>query len=147
LSGDPDCVYVQCFDDAELRRLKHELKFPWRLVQLLGENSWNEASTNYDELRTLDGLEKVAGWADAIGPWLPQCYEIGNDAEVLPSGLAQAAHDEGLAIHPYTFRVDELPPGFTDFDELLRFFIEDLEVDGLFTDFSDRVRKWLSARQ
>ena len=49
------------------------------------------------------------------------------------------AHAAGLAVHPYTFRADELPPGFSSFEELVRFFLVDIGIDGLFTDFPDRV--------
>ncbi len=46
----------------------------------------------------------------------------------------------GLEVHPYTFRRDELPEGFESFDALLKFFIGQVKVDGLFTDFADLVR-------
>ena len=32
---------------------------------------------------------------------------------------------------------DELPPGFDDYETLVRWFSETLTVDGLFTDFTD----------
>ncbi len=51
----------------------------------------------------------------------------------------QRAHAAGLAVHPYTFRADELPPGFSSFEDLVRFFVVDVGIDGLFTDFPDRV--------
>jgi glycerophosphoryl diester phosphodiesterase len=46
-------------------------------------------------------------------------------------------------MHPYTFRADDIPPGFTSFDDLVAFFVKDVGVDGLFTDFPDRVRALL----
>ena len=36
-----DQVFVQCFDDAEVQRLRNELDSPFQLVQLIGENSWH----------------------------------------------------------------------------------------------------------
>jgi glycerophosphoryl diester phosphodiesterase len=49
------------------------------------------------------------------------------------------AHALGLLVHPYTFRADALPTGFTTFAGLVSTFIDDLGVDGLFTDFPDLV--------
>jgi glycerophosphoryl diester phosphodiesterase len=42
-------------------------------------------------------------------------------------------------VHPYTFRADELPQGFKTFADLLTTFLDDLQVDGVFTDFPDLV--------
>jgi glycerophosphoryl diester phosphodiesterase len=58
---------------------------------------------------------------------------------VRPSALVAHAHDRGLVVHPYTFRSDDLPPGFASLETLVRFCVLELQVDGLFTDFTDRV--------
>jgi glycerophosphoryl diester phosphodiesterase len=50
----------------------------------------------------------------------------------------------GLLVHPFTFRADQLPAGFTSFNDLLRTFIEVLGVDGVFTDFPDLVLRYLN---
>lgn len=136
--GPDDPVFVQCFDGAELRRLRHELGCPLRLVQLIGENAWRECDTDYEAMRKPGGLAELAETVDAIGPWLPQLYRIDPAADApVGTGLADMAHREGLLIHPYTFRADELPPGFASFAELVRYFVRELRVDGLFTDFPD----------
>ena len=57
--------------------------------------------------------------------------------EPVSSGLVRMAHDAGLEVHPYTFRADALPPGFDNYPELVCWFVDELEVDGLFTDFTD----------
>jgi len=135
-----DPVFVQCFDPAEVRRLRRELDCPFKLVQLIGENSWSEAETDFDAMRTANGIAEIATVADAIGPHLTHLYDFRPQNEaVVPTRLSQWAHDAGLTVHPYTFRVDELPPGFHSFDELVEFFIVNVGVDGLFTDFPDRV--------
>jgi glycerophosphoryl diester phosphodiesterase len=142
--GPDDPVFVQCFDAGEVRRLRDELGCRMRLVQLIGENSWGEAATDYDALRTETGLAEVARTADAIGPWVCQLYSPGPDGAAQRStGLVERAHRAGLLVHPYTFRADDLAPGFDSFGEMLRFFCVDLGVDGLFTDFPDRVREAL----
>lgn len=135
-SDDP--VYIQCFDFAELKRLKVEFDCPFKLVQLIGENSWGEAETDFDFIRTAAGIAELAETVDAIGPWIPYLYEL-TDNIPRPGDLIQRAHAAGLAVHPYTFRADELPPGFSSFEDLVRFFVVDVGIDGLFTDFPDRV--------
>ena len=133
-----DLVYVQCFDDAEVRRIRTELSCPWNLVQLIGKNSWNEAATDYDALRQPAGLARVADIADGIGPSIDHLYilEAGGPQT---TGLVENAHELGLVVHPYTLRADDLPDGFASLDELVKFCVADLAVDGLFTDFTDRV--------
>jgi len=133
-----DPVYIQCFDFAELQRLKAESDCPFKLVQLIGDNSWGEAVTDFDYLRTATGIAELAETVDAIGPWIPYLYEL-IENNPRPGKLIQHAHAAGLAVHPYTFRADELPPGFSSFEELVRFFLVDIGIDGLFTDFPDRV--------
>ena len=139
-----DAVYVQCFDPAELRRLRSALGCPWKLVQLIGENAWNEAEADYPAMLSAAGLAEVAKTADSIGPWVRQLYDLACvDGELVSSGVTEAAHEAGLTVHPYTFRVDDLPEGFASFDELVRFCVTDLTVDGLFTDFPDKAREIL----
>jgi glycerophosphoryl diester phosphodiesterase len=135
-----DQVYVQCFDDAEIRRLKHELECPFKLVQLIGDNSWLEAATDYNTLRTGEGIERLAKTADVIGPHISHLYELQEiDCVPVSTGLAGLAHEAGLSVHPYTFRADDIPVGFTSFETLVRYFVDDVGVDGLFTDFPDQV--------
>ena len=101
--------------------------------------AWAESETGYDVMRTPHGLEQVAESADAIGPWLMYAYELARHDDVpIATGLVREAKSHGLAVHPYTFRADDLPRGFANFAELVRFFAEELEVDGLFTDHADR---------
>jgi glycerophosphoryl diester phosphodiesterase len=137
-------AFIQCFDPATLQRLKFELKVTLPLVQLLGENSWNEAAVDYARLRTPDGLAEIATYARGIGPWLPHLV-LGKDetGKLKISSLVRDAHAVGLLVHPYTFRADELPGVFTSFEEMLRTFFFDIDSDGVFTDFPDRAVKVL----
>ncbi len=132
-------AFIQCFDPATLKRLKFELKVTLPLVQLLGENSWNEAATDYERLRTPAGLAEIAAYARGIGPWLPHLvYGKDENGKLKTSSLVREAHAVGLLVHPYTFRADELPGVFASFEEMLRLFFFDINVDGVFTDFPDR---------
>jgi glycerophosphoryl diester phosphodiesterase len=136
-----DPIYVQCFDAAELRCIRHKLGSDLKLIQLIGENSWEECSTDYNQLRTSRGLRRLARTVEGIGPWVERLYRQRGSHGRADTGLAARAHAAGLAVHPYTFRSDDLPPGFATFAELLHFVVNELCVDGLFTDFPDQVRK------
>lgn len=141
----PEQVFLQCFDDQTLRQLRAELKTPLPLIQLIGENSWGEnSSVDYEYLRTAEGLDYVASYAQGIGPFLPHIY-LGKTASgsARLSALVELAHARGLQVHPYTFRRDELPAGVDSFTELLDIFIRQAGVDGLFTDFPDLVIDYL----
>ena len=140
LADDRDAVYVQCFDDAEVKRLAEAIDGRWHLMQLIAANSWQESAADYDQLLTENGIAALSGVVDGIGPWIPQLYApTDGSAPPVSSGIVEAAHAAGLEVHPYTFRQEEIPPGFEDFEALVRFFAFELGVDGLFTDFPDTV--------
>lgn len=140
-------VYLQCFDPPTLRYLRNELETPLPLIQLLGDNSWGEdGGTDYDWLRTDQGLADIARYADGIGPWIMHIYR-GRDAAGVArvTDLVARAHGAGLLVHPYTFRRDALPPGIDTYRELLELFIRRVGVDGVFTDFPDLTVDYLES--
>lgn len=140
-----DQVFLQCFDDKTLRHLRHELKTPLPLVQLIGENAWGEDSeVDYTHLQSAEGLDDIATFAAGIGPWLYQIYR-GRDESGAPrfTDLVTMAHERGLVVHPYTLRADELPKGIDSFDELMDILVGGAGVDGVFTDFPDLALRYL----
>lgn len=146
-AGRTDQVYLQCFDNKTLRRLHSDLNTPLPLIQLIGENSWGEdGAVDYTAMRTPAGLAEVASYAAGIGPWLHQIFTGKSDnGEPALTELVRDAHANGLLVHPYTFRRDELPPGITHFEDLLEIFLVDAGVDGLFTDFPDLAVNYIQA--
>jgi len=117
-----DNIYLQCFDFAELKRIKHELKSELKLIQLV-EDSFDP--------------EEVAAYAVGVGPSLKQII-TGLDRHGRPviTDLVARSHKAGLLVHPYTFRVDALPGGVTP-ESLLKLLFEDIKIDGIFSDFPD----------
>lgn len=139
-----DLAYVQCFDLAEVRRIRRDLGCELKIVQLLGENDWGESDTDYDQLQTPAGLQDVAAIADGVGPWIGQLIKMADiDGRPVSTGFVSAAHAAGLTVHPYTFRADQLAPGFDSLQEMIRWFVDELAIDGLFTDFPDLAREAL----
>lgn len=133
-----DC-YLQCFDAVEVRRIRHELGCQLKMVQLIGENSWGESDTDYDELRTPEALKRLADTVDGIGPSIGHLVTLSEiDGSPVSLGLVSAAHAVGLDVHAYTFRADQLAPGFDSLQQMVRWFVDELKLDGVFTDFPDQ---------
>ena len=137
-------AFVQCFDSAELRRVHDELGCKLKLVQLVG------AEAEYAPLLSHEGLAQIARYADALGSSYAQLLAAEEPhGGAQQSELAREARRAGLALHPYTFRRDELPSYATSLDELLSLFIAQVGIDGLFCDQPDvavRVRDRLSRK-
>jgi len=133
-----DPVFLQCFDAAEVRRIRHDLGCSLKLVQLIGENSWGQADTDYAVLKTPEGLREVARTVDGVGAWIPHLVDTaGVDGQPVSTGFVKSAHEAGLVVHPYTFQVEEIGAGFESLPEMIAWFADTLGVDGVFTDFPD----------
>lgn len=140
-------VYFQCFDALELKRVRIELGCELKLIQLIGENSWKESGSDYDAMRTDTGLDDVARYADGIGPEISQLVFWDSTGRLDSTGLTARAHARDLQIHPYTHRIDSLPPSAPDSDSVLRALFDAERVDGLFSDFPDVVVRFLNSRR
>ena len=154
-----DKAYFQCFDPDETKRVHEQLlpdlNMDIKLVQLIAHTDWNETmrlencelvAYNYDWLFAEGGMKKVASYADGIGPWMPMLVsEHLTQTRVFPSALLLAARENKLLVHPYTFRkeANKIPEFAKDFDHLLDIFINQLKVDGLFSDHPDKVIEFI----
>ena len=121
-----DNFYLQCFDFDELKRLRAELGFEGKLILLLEKKT--------ERVR----LEEIAKVADGIGPSLDGIVAGKTDGVVRFTDLVNNAHELKLAVHPYTFRADDLPRYASSLEELFEIFILRAGVNGVFTDFPDR---------
>jgi glycerophosphoryl diester phosphodiesterase len=130
-SAATDPVFVQCFDAAELIRVRTELGSALKLIQLV------TAEARYGELLTHAGLRKLAAYAYGLGPHHSQLVTGAAGARPRLEPLVQLARDAGVHLHPYTFRRDELPAYASTLEACLEFFIAVARVDGLFCDHPD----------
>ena len=154
-----DLVYLQCFDPNETERIRRDLfpKFNMeiKLIQLLAKTEWKATMIyqegkiipyNYDWMFQPDGMQKIAKYADGIGPWIGMVVknESTKDSLVV-TNIVKDAHNAGLQVHPYTFRLDpgRIPKYASSFEEMLNIFYYQVGVDGIFTDFPDRVVDFL----
>lgn len=155
-----DLVYLQCFDPIENKRIHdvlfEEIGVELKLIQLIADTAWNETMIinekgtfpfDYSSMISQGAaLKEVASYADGIGPWIHMVIDPKSQADDIRStGLVERAHSLGLDVHPYTFRADkeQIPDYAESFEDLLRIFVQEENIDGLFSDFPDKVVAYL----
>ncbi|MEN8186685.1 MAG: glycerophosphodiester phosphodiesterase [Bacteroidota bacterium] len=129
-----NCI-LQCFDAVELKRIRTVLKSELFLTQLIGIPGQEELIPEY------------ATYANAIGPWAKLLISGYDDnGDIIFSDLVTNAHKAGLKVHAYTFRADQLDD-FSSFEDLLENAFYKAGVDGVFTDFPDKVVEFLDSEK
>ena len=139
LDGANDKVLLQSFDQGALIHARNELHSQLRMVQLIGENRWDESPDDFDYLRSPEGLAGIAEYAQGIGPWIPQVVDFKTDKPADISDLVTRAHALGLFVHAYTLRADDLPHQAGTLANALRVLTDEVGLDGVFTDHPDQV--------
>lgn len=127
---------IQCFEPKTLKLIKNKTNIP--LLQLIAVNEWKESSADYDKMLTDEGLKEIATYAKYLGPYLPQLYDIKND-RAFKNNVMTLAQKYELKVAPYTIRDDAIFKPFKNKEEMMSFVLSELEVDGLFSDFADRL--------
>lgn len=155
-----DKIFLQCFDHAELKRIRNDLFVQFgidlKLIQLIDKNNGDETMTvkgtlvtpyNYDWMFSKFGLKALSLLVDGIG--LEKSMLVNERGEIYRQSFIEDSHAIGLQVHVYTFRnyPDEIPPYVTDFDELLNLFFNIAGVDAIFTDHCGDAVHYLSSRQ
>lgn len=152
-TGKQDKVYLQCFDAAELKRIKNELEpkmgMDLNLVQLIAYTDWNETQEkqpdgkwvnySYDWMFKPGAMKQIAQYADGIGPDYHMLVEqASTKGNIKLTDMVTEAHASKLTVHPYTVRADALPDYVSDVNQLYDVLYNKAGVDGLFTDFPDK---------
>lgn len=142
-----DKVFLQTFSWSEVKRLREilmpEAKMDLNLVMLAG------AEDEYQWMFNREGMREVGRYADGFGPTKSLIISSSSEkGRLIISDLVTLAHENGMQVHPYTFRsdADGIPDYAESFDDLLGFFYFEAGVDGVFTDFPDQAVKFLSNR-
>ncbi|MCP4645658.1 MAG: glycerophosphodiester phosphodiesterase [bacterium] len=123
-------IFVQCFEPTTLEMMRKDLGSELPQIMLVADQS-------ADRLLPDEGLDYVATIANGIGP----------DKELLAKwpDLVKRAHKRGLGVHPYTLRADSLPKDCPSFEEEVRLYYFDHDIDAMFTDHPDKVRTVIDA--
>lgn len=133
---------LQCFEAEELQRVRNDLGSRLFMVQLLSEAEWMQGAANSNE--RLRQLKEIASYSQAIGPAVGAVFrEDPLGGLPVPTELTMDAHQQGLLIHPWTYRVDGLPKLFKSFADLHKATVL-AGIDGIFSDFPDQSVQLLS---
>ena len=143
-----DACYLQCFELNEVRRLRGELGWKGKLIQLVESKAKGEDGTDHDALCTPAGLAELEKIVDGIGPAIGRIVTW-PAAGAAPkfSELIARAHALKLAVHPYTIRVDELPKNCPSAYALHAAIFREGRADGVFTDFTDVTAAWVKGKK
>ena len=114
-------VIIQSFSDTSLRKMHEELHVKLPLVFLLS-----------DEGRAIllspEGLKKARQFATGIGP----------AKNLINLGLVEMAHDAGLTVTAYTFRMSDKGKEYKSVGEEMAWYLYGIGIDALFTDNPDQ---------
>ena len=133
LNRSDDLVFLQCFEEQELHRLRVDLKCRLPLIQLLKRPPTAEQIREY--ARIVDGL------GVSINCVISGMTE-GNDPQPVLTDVIRLAHENAMQVHVWTVRVDHLPKFAESVDQLLDWLVQDSGADGIFSDHPDAVVKW-----
>ena len=139
-SSASDPIFIQCFEVTPLVRMSAMTELP--LIQLVA-SAGGPADIEgrlYADMLDADGLALIATYANGLGPDI--ALVLGADGTGTP--MLAAAHEAGLAVHPWTLRRENAfmpdalksnddPRGLGGFPVLMGLLVE-AGVDGIFTD-------------
>jgi len=115
--GKDDLIFIQSFEYQNLQRLRGRTNI--KQIYLIGEET---KFSFYD----------IAEFADGVGPY----KKLLKDENGQFNNFIKEAHEAKLAVHPWTFRDDDVGEGYDNSrDEIADYCAH--HVDGFFTDFTD----------
>ena len=129
-------IFIQSFEPEPLIEIHAAHGDRFDLIQLIGLNDWDMNTVDYSAMVSAEGLSRVAEYAVGIGPVFSLLLEADAGEPLRPSALFRKSRELGLAMHPYTFRREGLPPE-TSLEALLDLFMGELHIEGVFTDNPD----------
>lgn len=113
-------VIVQCFSPKTLKKLK-KIGCAHTMTFLVNRSLADWLSPGK--------IGEIASFANGIGPDKNLLYE--------DPGIISRAREAGLTVTPYTFRALSFPEGFPSVTEEMRYVLDELGADALFTDNPD----------
>lgn len=139
-TGDDAMVFIQSFDLTPLCELRERTETPLVFLAAAEGGPADLPEQSYADLLAERGLVTIKRCADGIG--VDTRYVIGSDGQ--PTGLIARAHAEGLVVHAWTLRRENifLPPQLrssadpADPGDLMALFsaLKEAGIDGVFTD-------------
>ena len=129
-----DRAYIQCFEEAEVLRIRTELKCRLPLIQLMSRQP------------TAEEVERTSKVADGLGLSINAIVKHdGSDSKPEVTDVVKLAHRHSLLVHAWTLRSDALPVYCESAEELIDLLVRNAGVDGIFADQPDVVSAWREA--
>lgn len=128
-----DRIFLQCFDNKELQRIRVEFKCQLPLIQLLKYPPKADRIREY--ARYVDGLGLSVGC-------VIQGVADDDDGQPILTDVVSTAHENALQVHVWTLRKDHLPVSVDSAEVLLDWLVLKAGADGVFTDHPDVVVRW-----
>ena len=135
IQSENDRCFIQCFESEELKDLHERLMCRLPLIQLLGK------------IPSDSEMKSIALYSKGIGPSLELLESRNENNEIVSTGLVETARQSGLLVHPYTVRKHQQPKWSRSMDETHRVLIDQLQVDGFFTDYPDLGRSAVMSKK
>lgn len=99
---------------------------------------------SYDGMLKPEAMKTLSQYVDGIGPGYHMLVAEGSTkGHIRLTEMVKAAHQNGLVVHPYTVRSDQLPDWVDNVNQLFHVMYNQADVDGLFTDFPDKAMQFL----
>jgi glycerophosphoryl diester phosphodiesterase len=140
-------IFIQSFAPTSLIYASNLTDSP--KIFLIDDVTVRTQDTNqtYEEITSDEYLDYISQYVIAIGPWKDTTDppNLNNYLEP-PTDLVRRAHLRNLQVHPYTFRNENqfLHWNFVqDPYQEYEFWLTKMEVDGLFTDFTQSLGMYL----
>ena len=102
-----DRAFIQCFEAAEILRIRTELKCRLPLIQL------------HSGALTAAELAKIGRVADGVGVQISAVLQAQDSEAPTVTELVARAHEQSLLVHVWTLRTDQLPAYAESADALL----------------------------
>ncbi|VFQ86674.1 unnamed protein product [Cuscuta campestris] len=131
-------VFVQSFAPTSLIYASNLTDLP--MVFLIDDVTvlTEDTKQSYSEITSDAYLDFIRDYVVGIGPWKDTIVPVSNNYMQPPTDLVARAHALNLQVHPYTYRNEN---SFVHFNfsqdpyNEFRWWINQIGVDGLFTDF------------
>lgn len=145
-------AFIQSFAPTSLVHISNLTDLP--KILLIGDVTVPTQDTNqsYWEITSDSYFDYIKDYVVGIGPWKDTVVPVVNNYLQPPTDLVARAHAHNLQVHPYTFRNENQflhlefhEDPYAEYD----FWINQIGVDGLFTDFTGSLhnfQEWTSSK-
>ncbi|KAG8055313.1 hypothetical protein GUJ93_ZPchr0001g31219 [Zizania palustris] len=138
-------LFIQSFAPTSLVHVSKLTDSP--KIFLVDDFSVRTQDTNqsYWEITSDDYLAYISNYVVGLGPWKDIVVPVDKNYLMAPTDLVARAHAHNLQVHPYTYRNENRFLHFNfhqdPYDEY-GFWINNMGVDGLFTDFTEALHRY-----